>query len=392
MISPKKIITFFLCLFYFSLSFEKVNFFGLDIDYLVSKVTFVFLIIASILDYKKFLNPRPFKKFIIPLSAYFIYLTIANYLNKNYLASELFDIPLLINIIVFLLVLNVHRFNSMILLIAVLSFSIGNILLTLLYFFGFSNSGFGGRQTVLGINQNALGMMLVVTSFTILFLYQKRKVINFKYIKILLLFLPLLFVLIIRSGSRTAFISFILSFFIFLFFSNLNKIKKTGIYIVSFFISLFVWVFYLKDSLMTSRLVDTIGSGDLSNRDIIWKKIFEILKGNYMFGIGKTGYIYEMTGLFSIDGGSTSPHNVIIEIISYTGFVGLFIIFPFFYHIFKNGFFARKINDNYLSLIYLILILALILSGQLLDQKFAWLLLAYTAGSYRVNREKKYYE
>lgn len=392
MLSPKKIISFFICLFCFSLNFEKVNLLGLNIDYLVSKITFIILFMVSILNYKKYLNPMPFSKFVYSLIAFFICLTIANYLNTNSISNAYFDASLFINILVFIIIVNASRFDPKILLKSVFSFSLGSILLTALYFMDVANSNYEGRQTVFGLNQNVLGMMLVVAFFTILFLFQKRKEIFTRYINILALFLPLLFFLIIRTGSRTAFISTVLSFFIFLFFSSLNKIKKIAISISVFFASVYVWFFYLKDSLIISRLNSTIGSGDLSNRDIIWGKIFQVLKGNYVFGIGKTGYVYKMTGVFSLDGGSTSPHNVVIEIISYTGFVGLIIILPFFYYIFKNGYLARKLNGNYISLIYLMLILALILSGQLLDQKFAWILLAYTAGSYPVNYKNNYYE
>lgn len=382
MLYPKKIISFLICLFCFSLNFEKVNLLGLNIDYLASKITFVILLIASIINYRKYLNIIPFSKFIFPLIGYFICLTIVNFLNVNSLSDDYFDVPLFINIIVFIIVVNASRFDSKILLKSIFSFSLGNVLLTVLYFMGVSNSSFGGRQTVFGLNQNVLGMMLVASLFTILYLYQKRKEVLIKNINMLMLFLPLILFLIIKTGSRTAFISAIIAFFIFLFFSNIKKIKKYAILLSAFFASVYLWIFYLKDSLVISRLGSTVDSGDLSNRDIIWAKIFKFMEGNYLFGIGRTGYTFEMTGVFSVEGNDfTSPHNVIIEIISYTGFLGLIIIAPFFYHIFRNSFLTAKINRNYISLIYFMIILALIFSGQLLEEKYPWILLAYIASS-----------
>ena len=190
--------------------------------------------------------------------------------------------------------------------------------------------------------------------------------------------------LMAESGSRVAFLSFILAFiaggFLFQTKKVWAKILVLGIGALAF---LAVWQFLMQIEVLNTRLLMSIEERDLSERDIIWQRLLPLIKSNPLFGVGKTGYA-DFTQI--IFGQFTSPHNVFIEVLCLTGITGLFIYLVFLYRIFKGSYLLYKAESLLLPLLLIIPVLGLLLSGQILFVKIGWVIFAYISGSSITNK------
>lgn len=368
-------------MFMFSLNFEMMNLFNLDIDFLASKITIVLLFLISIINYKKNFNIKCNKYYTYPLVLYFIFFTIVNYYNRNVSISSFFDTPFFLNIVIFIILTNVARIDSRVLLIGLYWFAFGSIILALLFYLNIniSDNGHEGRVTIFGMNQNHLGVILALSIFILCYkvLEKNRPFLGSK--GVLLITIPFLFIFLISTGSRTAFISLFLALLVVLFLNKKITNKRRYIYIFSTtLLFIIVWLVYLKDSLVIERLGSTFGEGDLSSRDLIWITLFDIVMNNIWIGIGKSGYGIHIVRL---TGDVVSPHNVILETIVYTGLTGLIIFSTFLFRITRTAFHNLKSNNNILPLILLIPIMGNLLSGQIFEVKIPWIIFAYIVGS-----------
>ena len=130
---------------------------------------------------------------------------------------------------------------------------------------------------------------------------------------------------------------------------------------------------------MADRLTDTINDGDLANRDLIWLELFDVIINHVYFGIGRTGF----AGLF----GDASAHNVVIEVLCYTGVVGLLIFLVFIFRLIRTAYKSNKQKGDLLPIVLLIPFLGILLSGQILEHKYIWIVIAYIASGSQ--KEKK---
>ena len=125
----------------------------------------------------------------------------------------------------------------------------------------------------------------------------------------------------------------------------------------------------MNSEVLMLRLLQTVADQDLAGRDEVWVEIINIVQNNLIFGIGQTGY-------FSIFG-LASPHNVFIEVLIYTGIVGLFLYLVFILRISIYAYKCIKIKGKILPLLLMSPIFGILLSGQILNMKLGWLVLAY---------------
>lgn len=259
--------------------------------------------------------------------------------------------------------------------------AVGSISLSILYFFGigveYSNMDHfnHGRISIFGDNANVIGLrmciaILVITSL----LYENRlNVSNFRFL--LAPFLLSMFMLLINTGSRVSFVAIILSFALYLFILEIGKLKKVILYLLSIALSYFlIFPFLIKSETLLFRLLQSFYESDLSNRDILWIELYQTINDHSIVGIGKTGYTY----LF----GNQSPHNVIIEVLVYTGIIGALIFFIFMYNLLSGTYWFSRSTDNKITFVLLVPVFGLILSGQIFDQKFVWILFSYMVSSY----------
>lgn len=362
--------------FFFSLNFETIDLFNLDINYLATKITVSLLLLVSIFNYKTLLSLKNLSKYLKPLVLYFVLLTVISYLNKNSYYDVFFDFPFFLNIVIFIILINMARIHPNILLKGLFVFAISTILVAFLFIINFYSADLSSsRYSIFGINANELGLRISISLFVIVTLLYSNIVRIGKSKYLLFLSLPLLFYLMIKTGSRVALISLVLGFFVFIYFNkSIGSLKKIKIILMSVVLFVAIWALFLKNSIVVERLINSVKDGDLSNRDLIWLANFDIIYNNSLWGVGRTGYATRIEGYFE---GIASPHNVIIEILSYTGMIGLVVFSVFFYRLLKKAFKDSNEGKGILPLVLLVPIFGMILSGQIFEPKIVWIILAF---------------
>lgn len=359
-------------LFIFSLNFETMKIF--NINFLATKISISILVFFSICNYKSLIIDKRLFRILIPLTAYFLLLTTRNYIHQTPDSNAVFDFLLFLNILIFIILGNYSIKYPQVFLKGLFVFVLSNLIVCLLYFLGIGSEFIKGRVSMLGMNENYLGINMALGTLILISIIFDNKL-NFSNRRYwLIMFLPLLMILIVKSGSRGAFLSVFIGLMLFILFNkSIKSYKKVILVLTSFFTLILFYVFFLKDSVIIERLTDSIQNGDTANRDLIWEALTYFFDGNMAFGVGKTGY----TNLV----GDVSPHNVLLETFLYTGLVGLLIFLIFFYLISKKAFYRLKTGNEILPIILLIPITILLLTGQIFDKKVIWVILAYISGS-----------
>lgn len=373
----------FLGLLFFSINFEVWDPINSGGYFSLSKFFGILYFISTIVKAKQFLA-IPRKLFGILLSIFIFYFllviaNISNFTNINLMFGDIFGITILLNIFLFLIILNHERLVPGIIEKSFIWFLVGSLISTFAYFFGVGvEVEAGGRVSLFGDDENALGIRMVI-AFTLLTHYiisYKNSIKWFYLIFMLLAYLPIVNLLFI-TGSRVAAISFliVLSFYVF-FYKAKNILMKPIIILIFIFSFSFIINLILSSEIVGKRLISTIEDGNLAGRDEIWKTILPLVDNNLILGVGQTGY-----KAFAVEnfGGVKSPHNVIIEVLAYTGILGLIFYFYFILNCFFQGFKYYIRHEYLVPVIFVIPIFGLLLSGQLLTLKLAWFILAYCA-------------
>lgn len=184
--------------------------------------------------------------------------------------------------------------------------------------------------------------------------------------------------LMAESGSRVAFISFIMMFSIgTLLLETKRSWYKLIVLLLSGFLFAFMIQFILSSEILMNRLLKSAEVGDLAGRNIIWEKLMPLIKENPFFGVGRTGYA-EYTQKVFLE--AKSPHNVIIEVLCYTGIIGLIFYMLFIIRSLIFSYKAYNIKHIILPILLFIPILGYLLSGQLLTNKIGWLIVSFSIG------------
>jgi O-antigen ligase len=368
----QKIINFLIYFFVFSICFERLTLFEQNLDFFFTKISSAFLIIFTLFDLKFWKSLKNIKYYAFLLLIYFLFLTYSNFNNRTQVYTEYFDYLFFLNILIFLtLGSNFNRDTSLVSK-TFFVFLVGNFILTVLFFFGIGKTDLSleleGRASIFGNNQNYLGLSLSLSSLYILynlFLFQNNK---FKLFFYLIAFFPISYFMI-STGSRTAFLLFILGIVIIVIFSkNINKINKILFFI--FFTVVTIQLFILfKDKLdLFQRLTATIEDGDSANRDVIWSGLLYFFSDFIFLGVGKTGYLRMI--------GDLSPHNAFLEVLLYTGVIGLSIFLFFILSLYKNILNINSHSNNFFPIVIFIGVLGILITGQLFDQKVIWYFMA----------------
>jgi O-antigen ligase len=339
-----------------------------------------------------FRTPDDFKPFLKPIWVFLALLTIVSLFNVKTDHYNFIDFTIFQNIILFWILINHENQDNLILEKAMIGFALGSILLALLFHFNIGiSTDDSGRTSIFGDNANNVGMRMSISLIIIpLILIQNRLGLG-KRRYLLILGVPFVLRLMIATGSRVAFISFFLSFISFIILFKTKKIwGKLISSLICILILIYIWQVLLKSDEIIQRLLMTIQEGDLSERDIVWRKLLPLWTNHPIFGVGKTGYAFY--NLMSFGRVLTSPHNVILEVLILTGITGLIIYLIFLYRIMQTSYKIFRDNNLLLPLLLLIPILGLLLSAQLLEVKIGWVIFAYIAGSSILvfEKEQKY--
>jgi O-antigen ligase len=365
-------------LFMFSLNFESIDLFNLEIDYLATKISISLLLFFSLLDFKNSFTFKNFPDVIKIIVLYFLMLTVNNFINQNVAYDTIIDIPFFLNVLVFIVLCNSAIIDENIILKGLLVFSLSSFFLAILFLLGLGEVNLlEGRMSIFGMNENRLGLTACISILILISIVFENKLVLKKRRYALLILTPFLLGLTLQTGSRSAFISLILGLGTYFFLNNkLKHIYKIMVFLTFGFFMILIWEFFLKDTYIITRLFQSINEGDLSSRDLIWREIFKLIADDPILGVGETGYSQKMMNFSDFDN-IPSPHNVFIEVFCYTGFIGLAVFLVFYKKIINNAIKVKIYKNEVLPFILLIPITINLLSGQLFDFKLLWVLLAF---------------
>lgn len=377
-----KIQNILLYLLFFSVNFGMWQPIGNSDVFSIVKFVGVLYLFCIILTPTGFFSlPHKFKPIYFPLVIFVAFLTVMNIANINIHDSRWFNIGMIQWTIMLLMMINHERMRPGSLEKGMLFFAFGAFLISMMFYFDIGievNSD--GRATFFGENSNAMGIRMGIGSIIMLYniLYNPLKLGSSRYL-LLLTVIPMT-IFLVNTGSRIALLS-ILGMLLFMTF----VIRISNVIIRVFYMMLVVAVlgmtirYSLSSEVIASRFERTIEEGNLSGRDDIWHKIIPLIAEHPVVGVGETGYTEYCTPVF---GEKTSPHNVFLELMCYTGIIGTLIYLIFIFMLGKGAWYTLRKTRSFLPIVLFIPILGLMMSGQTLNVKTIWCLYAYIAGTY----------
>jgi len=372
-----------LFLFFMSINFEVWDPLNTNGLFSIAKLMGYIYLATMLPEISYFITNKKNRTFIAPLFLYFVILTLVNLFNSNATLSNFFNMTIFQNIFLLYILINHEQEDPCIIEKGLLSFALGSGILAILF-----SSGIGveisenGQVSIFHDNQNSIGIRSCVASIILI----HNVVVNplkIGYSRFLLLLpIPLIFELLAVSASRSAVFSFIIALVAGGFLTKTGKRWVKVLVILSVIaILLVILSFLMQYEVFRIRLMNTIWERDLSGRDIIWRNLLPLIRDNPIFGVGTVGY---ETYSIMVFGELKSPHNVFLEILSYTGIVGLIIYLVFLYRIFVKSYQMYKNFNLLLPMLLLIPVLVSIASMQILNVKTGWAIFAYIAGSYNL--------
>lgn len=380
MIKSLKTQNFLLYLFFFSLNFEVWDPFNTGGNFSVAKLTgflYAFSLIPKIQSFLKV--PRGLKTYVRLILLFYVFLVFMSFININFYSSDVFQFSILQNLILFVFLLNHERLSPGALEKSFIFFFIGSLVLAACFYLGIGlEINVEGRVSLFGDNANIIGVRMVISSLilTHIILKYRKRVSKFIYLLLPLAYIPLV-TLTLNTGSRLSFISLFLGVSVFFILYKkrgvFSKVLILGIGVVA---AIFLFDLAMQSEALGTRLTQTAEEGHLAGRDEIWLDILPLIENNWIVGVGRTGYVEYTSRLY---GSIKSPHNVIIEVLSYTGIIGLFVFLRFIYKVFLSSYkYLRKYNEV-VPFVFIVPILGIILSAQILTFKLGWVIFAYTA-------------
>ena len=365
---------FLLYLYFFSINVENFNPTGY---FSVSKFAGILYIITAFLSLKNFTSlNRQQIYFYWPIILFVIYLTLVSFVNFNDLSNRFIDIAFIQNILIFMILINHVRKDSLVLEKGMFALAIGSIMVSMFLLFGVgvsnvSTESVAGevviRRTFFDAGPNELALKLSAGLVVIIsLLYEKTLHLKGQTRFLLMLSIPLIIYAILGTASRTAFLILPacgLAWFGFKLLASNNKLYALIFGLFSFFI-IFVPLVYIvlvfeEFSFLADRLANTGGISDNSEtgRLTLWIGFFSLIFENLIFGNGYSGFdliTYEYFGLIP------SPHNVLLEVLLYTGIVGFVMYIFFLGRIFNASYKLYKFKNRILPTIIIPIALAFI--------------------------------
>jgi len=329
----------------------------IGIAYITSTFVFIPFILNRFLIY-----------IISPLFFLFLWFLIRNSFelkdSLEFLIPFFNNIILLIAIFLHLSYGGLKLFNNIIILFA-LNIAILSIILT------FSNNieieFIDERLFFMGQNPNDFSYFLVLS---IIFIYHLLTHLKLKKVfKIILIsFLPFIFIILLKTGSRGGFLMLIISIFILLLFNKVN-IKIIIIFaIIALTFTMFYKYIFVEQNILLERLSNNEDNLNLGGRKVIWQVSYNNFKENFLIGSGFKEYKEVMLNNFGM---FRSSHNAYLYISSITGIIGIVFFLIFLYRIFKVGL-KFNIDKSLFIALFAIQIIFLSKSGSFFGLKILW--------------------
>ncbi|MDD2637136.1 MAG: O-antigen ligase family protein, partial [Bacteroidales bacterium] len=182
--------------------------------------------------------------------------------------------------------------------------------------------------------------------------------------------------MIALTGSRVTFLTLMISLIVFFVLRRTNRSSsRIFVLLIGAIIIYFLIDYLLQFDVLRLRLLTTLQDQNISGRDKIWEIILPELLDNLFIGMGISGYIDYSYRVFSR---FVSPHNVFIEVLAYSGLIGLFTYLLFFWKLGIYSFKSYLARGILLPLIFIMAIFFINVSGQALNVKIFWMLFIYS--------------
>tara|TARA_X000000950_G_scaffold204072_1_gene245693 strand:+ start:33861 stop:35090 length:1230 start_codon:yes stop_codon:yes gene_type:complete len=378
--------------YFFSINFESVNLYGYGSSSFFAGLIYLILISPSVKIFTAFNDNL---KFFFPLVLFFVWLIFISLININSFSSRFFDLAFFLNILIFFTMVNHASKDKLALEKGFFFFAIGSIIAATLLFLGIgvdeSDEGLrAGRQTFFNSGPNEFGIKLVTGAAVIIAILIQDNLKLGRYRYLLALFLPIIINGILNTASRTAILCLLLLPLTWMFFRVLKSKYKfyalfSGLFFV--FISLIpVGFFILQNQIVLDRIEYTsVSNSDFEElgRFFLWLGFYNLLFENLIFGNGLSGFDLIT---FKYFGFVESPHNIFLEIILYTGLIGLTIYFIFFFRTIYASYRLFKDFQMLLPILLLPTIFAYSMALQALTEKICWVVFAYIVGTYLIKK------
>ncbi len=366
----------------FSLNMEFFDPFNTGGNFSFAKLSGLIYFFLILISYDKyFVLQKRVVYFLWPLWVVFLIMTINGIAQINFVSNNFFHVSFFLNLIMFYIMINHGMKNKDVMDSAMMAYALGAVLVSLFMFFDIGVSiNSDGRTTVFGSNYNELGIksslaLIILVNF--LFIDRLRFGVNRYWFLVLISFL---LIAIIQAGSRSALVSLILSLIIMIvLFKGENYIKRMFFYVFVFTFLVFGYYLLQNSEMMIDRL-SAIGvtasdhNGPLGGRLHIWKAYSILAIDHWIIGLGLSGFEYHSVQLFGV---VRSVHNVLLEIMLYTGIVGLSFLLLFIFRIMRSAFRVSRYASDDLPMLFLPVIFVVVGANQMLVVKFSWMLLAY---------------
>ncbi|MGM9795783.1 MAG: O-antigen ligase family protein [Candidatus Aphodosoma sp.] len=331
-------------------------------------------------------------KFVWNILIFIVFFTLVNILNKCGYNTPVFPFSMFMCFILMLFLLVHSLIDSKALSYCMYGMAFGGILMSIFFALGIGiEIGEDLRLVMFGENANALGIYMGLSSIIILddfILNDELQLKKFRFVFIVA-FIPIVG-LLFATGSRTAFLIFALSIFAIIgFYPTKSAFGKIAFFILGIACCAYAFNKLVdSDSILIERLTTTVEEGNSSGRDKITESLIPYVFESPLWGYGQTGYVkvaQKALGKVSVFGNVVygySPHNVIMELLMYTGIIGLVLWIKFWWEIGKESWILFRKQRLLMAGLMCIPMLACILSGQLLTAKWAYILYAYILSEY----------
>ena len=316
--------------------------------------------------------------------------------------QKVFPSTIFLNWILFFFILLHSIYNRSITKVALYGMAVGTVILAVLFYLGIgvevNITREGDRFSMFGSNENDLAIIQSIGLTIILNYFILKDSLHLKFLRYGFFFPMLLQItMIVATGSRSSFLTLVVV--VALSLLTLQTKKKYTYYVLVFCgISVLIYaiqVFLTEDNAMVARLSNSITEGDTGGRVDIWKTYLKYVPENLLLGVGNTGMmdvaLQSGVGTTEVMGKITaySPHNVLVEVLLTSGLVGFIPMLLFWIVCLAKSIKAFTKYNLALPMLMFIPILVILMSGQLLNEKYAWLIYAYIIVSYTYESKAK---
>ena len=394
---------FFLCLYFFSMTVENFNPTGY---FSIAKLTAACYLLSVLPSIKAFIFlTKKSLYFFWPILSYFLWITLISLFNVNSFSSRVLDFEVLQNILLFMVIVNHARRDSIGLDYGVLAFAVGCFCVSLLMFFNIgatesTGAVIGGeiayRTSFFNAGPNEISIKLVTGATILIGLYFQNPLSFTKKTRLILVcWVPIILLAALKTGSRTAFLVFVLAglfWYIVSILAAQNKLKIMVVGVVGILMLLVPLALVLPQlsaaETLIARMAETGGKSDFSQggRFMIWAGFLSIIGDSLILGHGLSGYDQ---AAYEVFGAVYNPHSVFIEVMIYGGPIGLLLYLSFLIKIFLASYKMFRIRGEILPVLLLPTVLAFVIALQGLSEKTCWLLLAYIVGRFIFSVDRK---